>query len=466
MSDNFFSWQELTEICAGRWLLPPSSSRTGVNAVQDNSRELRPGALFVAIAGELTDGHRYLLQAVQAGAAALCVQRELTVEERSAAEAAGCACLRVADSLAVFQALARAHRLRFPALPVLGITGSCGKTSTKELCAAVLAQRWPGRVHKTIDNTNNHFGVPRNLLRISNETAAAVIEMGSNHPGEIATLAKMVVPQHGLICSIGAAHLEFFRDLRGVAEEKGDLLSLSAPDGVAFIPAEAEGSDILRAHAALRRVITFGTSPEADMRCEYLGQCAGGYGLALTWRENGERLEFTWPIGGEHQACNAAGAAAVGMIHGLSLAEVARGLQQCVLPDSRMAECDRAGIHWVNDAYNAGPDSMRASITWFAEISRQVSTRILILGDMLELGEHCEAAHRDLLRWVREKMPDVRVITVGPRMAAPATALGLEHYPDTATAKTALAGSFPKGSWVFLKASHGIGLDKFLPDGE
>jgi len=466
MSDLFFSWQDLARITEGTWLLPPSSLRTGVNAVQDNSRELRPGALFVAIAGELTDGHRYILPAVQAGAAALCVQRDLTAEERSAAEAAGCGCLRVADGLVAFQALARAHRLKFPALPVLGITGSCGKTSTKELCAAVLEQRWPGRVLKTIANTNNHFGVPRNLLRITRETAAAVIEMGSNHPGEIVTLAKMAMPQHGLICSIGAAHLEFFQDLRGVAEEKGDLLAMSALDGVAIIPVEAEGIDILRAHAAPRRIITFGAAAEADMRCEYLGQRKGGYGLALTRRDNGERVELTWHIGGEHQARNAAGAAAVGMIYGLSLAEIAKGLQQCVLPDDRMAECERQGIHWVNDAYNAGPDSMRASITWFAEISRQVTTRILLLGDMLELGDHCEAAHRDLLRWVREKMPDARVITVGPHMAAAAATLGLEHYPDTAMAKAALAGRFPKGSWVFLKASHGIHLEKFLPDGE
>jgi UDP-N-acetylmuramoyl-tripeptide--D-alanyl-D-alanine ligase len=464
MSDVFFSWQDLARICAGHWLLPPSAACAGVNGVEDNSRALYPGALFVAIAGEVTDGHRHLLAAIEAGATALCVQRELSAQEAAAATAAGCGCLRVADSLLAFQALARAHRLRFPDLALLGITGSCGKTSSKELCAAVLEQRWPGRILKTLGNTNNHFGVPRNLLRIERRTAAAVIEMGSNHPGEIATLAAMALPQHGLICSIGAAHLEFFHDLRGVAEEKGDLLSLCAADGVAIIPAEAVGGDVLRGHAAARRVLTFGTTAAADMRCDYLGQQQNGYGLALTWRDTGERIELSWSIGGEHQARNAAGAALVGKLYGLSLAEIARGLQQATLPDARMAEYERQGIHWVNDAYNASPDSMRASITWFAEISRDVDKRILILGDMRELGEHSAAAHHELLRWLRDRMPGARVITVGEQIAAAADAFALEHYPDSASAKAALSGHIPKGSWVFLKASNSIQLDDILPE--
>ena len=460
MAEVFFSWDDVKAAVGGTWLLPVSGA--GVSCILDDSRAVRPGALFVAIVGELADGHSYMTAAAQSGAAAVCVQRPPTADELAVLRGCGCGCVQVSDSLAAFQALALAHRRRFPALFLLGVTGSCGKTSTKEICASVLEKRWPGQVLKTLGNTNNHFGVPRNLLRLTASTQAAVIEMGSNHPGEIARLAALAEPVCGLICHIGAAHLEAFGDLRGVAEEKGDLLSGLTAAGTAVIPAGAEGVEVLRRHAGRRRVLTFGTEADADLRCEYLGQSGDGYGLVLTRREGGASVQVIWPLGGEHQARNAAAAVLVGLVAGLDLASAAAGLRHCELPGARMARRDVGGVHWVNDAYNANPDSLAASLAWFAEISRGAKARVLVLGDMLELGAASERAHREALRLARRMFPQDRIVTIGSRLAAAAAGMGLTSYPDSAAA-AGLSTEMTPGTWVFLKGSNILGLSRLMP---
>lgn len=460
MADIFFIWDDVRSAVAGEWLLPVAGE--GVSCVLDDSRSVRAGALFVAIVGELADGHHYLAAAAQGGAAAVCVQRPPSDEDLAILRGCGCGCVLVRDSLAAFQSLALAHRRRFPELFMLGVTGSCGKTSTKEICAAVLEQRWPGQVLKTLGNTNNHFGVPRNLLRLTSATQAAVIEIGSNHPGEITRLASLVEPVCGLVCHIGAAHLESFGDLRGVAEEKGDLLAGLTLAGIAIMPAGAEGLDVLRRHAGSRRVLTFGPEADADLRCQYLGQCGDGYGVVLTRRDTGESQQVVWPLGGEHQAKNAAAAVLVGLAAGLDLEAAAAGLRHCELPGARMARREIGGVHWVNDAYNANPDSLAASLAWFAEISREAQRRVLVLGDMLELGAASERAHREALRLVKRMFPHDRIVTIGPRLAREAAGMGMTSYPDVAAAG-GLAAEMPPGTWVFLKGSNSIGLAKLMP---
>jgi len=459
MADIFFSWDEVMSAVAGEWLLPGTGA--GVSCVLDDSRSVRAGALFVAIVGELADGHNYIAAAARAGAAAVCVQRQLSEEDLAVLRDCGCGCILVADGLIAFQELALAHRRRFPGLFMLGVTGSCGKTSTKEICAAVLEQRWPGQVLKTLGNTNNHFGVPRNLLRLTSATAAAVIEMGTNHPGEIARLTTLAEPNCGLVCHIGAAHLEAFGDLCGVAEEKGDLLAGLTANGTAIVPADAEGLEVLRRHAGQRRVLTFGPEADADLRCQYLGRCGDGYGVELTRRDTGESQRVVWPLGGEHQAKNAAAAVLVGLTVGLDLKTAAAGLRQSQLPGERMARRDIGGVHWVNDAYNANPDSLAASLAWFAEISREAQKRILVLGDMLELGASSERAHREALRLARRMFPNDRIITVGPRFAQAAAGMDITSYPDVAAA-SGLPADLKPGTWVYLKGSNSIGLAKLM----
>lgn len=452
----FFSWQELRDCCGGTWLTEPTSDG-GIYGVCDDSRTITPGALFVAIPGDLSDGHKYLATAVAKGAGALCVSREVTKEETG-----GCPCLLVPDSLKAMQELARAYRHRFPQLTVLGITGSCGKTSTKEMCYAVLSQRWPGAVLKTEGNTNNHFGVPRNLLRLTADCQAAVIEMGSNHPGEIASLVRLVEPGIALVCNIGAAHLEAFHDLRGVAREKSAILAGCAPDGVAIYPHEAAGKDILQAAAGSRRTLTFGLSPDADVSCAYLGPREGAFALRLTWRATGECRELLWNLGGAHQALNAAAAAAVGYACGLSPEEIVRGLQTVELPGARMKLQEAYGCHWANDAYNSNPSSCSASLDWFAEILPPQSRALVILGDMLELGEASESAHREILDHARQVLPGAEIVTVGPHFLGSSAERGIVNYPNVQIAKEEILPNLQPGEWILLKGSNSIGLAKFI----
>ena len=465
MARFFFTWSDLQEITGGAWLFAPSAdfSEKGVSTVFDDSRAVIPGSLFVATVGELSDGHQFLTQALDAGAVAFCLERAPEEELLKRMCLAGIPCLQVKNGLAAFQHLAQAQRRKLPALLELAITGSCGKTSTKELCAAVLEQRWPGRVLKTLGNTNNHYGLPRNLFRLSEETAVAVLEMGSNHPGEIAQLVALAPPQVGLVCNIGQAHLEFFHDLRGVAQEKGDLLAGTDPTGWAIFPQEADGVDILRVKAGKRRCLTFGVSKDADIQSEYLGLKDGLFHVRLKWRQSGVSQLLSWQLGGAHQALNAAAAAAAGTAFGLTPEEIIRGLQNCVLPGKRMEVKEIDGIVWCNDAYNANPDSASAALRWFAELSAHAPKQVLILGDMRELGTAGPQAHLQLLQSARKDFPNARIITVGSQIAPAAKSLNLEHFLDTDTAKNTLQGDFVPGTWILLKASNSVQLFRF-PD--
>jgi len=457
-----FSWRELVNITGGQWLVKPCCAEGGIVGVCDDSRRITPGMLFVAIPGELVDGHVYVTKAVAGGAGAVMVSRSPAADEL---EKITVPCLLVEDSLKAFQELSRAHRRRFPELPLLGITGSCGKTSTKEMCAAVLAQHFGSQIVKTEGNTNNHFGVPRNLFRISPETKMAVIEMGSNHPGEIAGLARLAEPNVSLVCNIGHAHLEFFHDLYGVATEKSNILSHCADNGVAIFPEEAVGREILAKAAGTRRILTFGSSDKADIQSRYLGYCGNGeFALELRWKSTGEVRRLQWKLGGLHQAMNAAAAAAAGTAFGLTPDEIVAGLINTVLPGKRMELVEKGGITWANDAYNANPDSTAAALGWFAEVCPKGAGQVLVLGEMRELGENSAAAHEEILSKALEQFPSAHIFTVGTMFAASAGKFNQANFPDVEALRPVLFTSLKKGDWVLLKGSNGVGLFSLLTE--
>ena len=460
------SFNELAQVTGGNWLVPPEVSKLqGIDNWSDDSRKLSPGMLFLAIKGELTDGHKYLANAVKAGASAVLVEECPSNELLSELREHGVPCLQCASSLTAYQRLALWHRKQFPAVKVLAITGSCGKTSTKEMCAAILEQHWPGGVLKTIGSTNNHFGVPRNLLRINDETHVAVIEMGTNHPGEIANLVSLAPPDVGVVCNIGHAHLEFFHDLEGVACEKGDLLAGTLPDGVVVYPIEAVGVEILRKKSGERRQIPFGASDEAGVSYEYLGYQNGQFHLRLKWRASGESREVAWNLGGVHMAANAACAAAATTALGCTPDEVAQGLAVCQLPGQRLEITEVADVHWVNDAFNANPDSMKAALDWFAEVVPEDAPSVVVLGDMLELGPSSAASHAEVLRQARTKCPRAQIWTVGPLMktAASEVDVAIHSVAEAEEMRTHLPALAIPGAWILLKSSHGIGLAKLAP---
>ncbi len=459
-----FTWNELTQLTGGHWRREPRTP-DGVAGVQDDSRRVAGGELFVAIRGELADGHRFAAKAVRSGAAAICLAQEPDADTLAALAETGAGCLLVPDTLVAFQELARAHRRRLRRLLVVAITGSCGKTSTKEMIAAVLEAKWPGHVHKTAGNYNNHFGVPRTLLELDESHRAAVIEIGSNHPGEIAALTRLAEPEIGVVSNIGSAHLEFFRDLAGVAAEKGDLLAGTAATGICILPAEAAHDDLLRRKAEPRRVLAFGTGENAQVRARYQGLVGDEYQVELERDKPRRQAVLRWRIGGAHQALNAAAATAVGCAVGLDLPACAAALARCELPGMRMKVLEIDGVRWVNDAYNANPTSMRAGLEWFQDLlaTQPDAPHVLVLGDMLELGPEGAAVHRDLLAWVRERFPRARILAVGPLMGEAARACGLAAAPDAAQAADLLRDWLRPGTLVFLKGSRGLALEGCLP---
>ncbi len=456
--------QNLPEIARGKWLYDGhAGEEIAICGVFDDSRCVTAGSLFVAIAGEITDGHRFIESAVQRGAVAVIVQEAPGAAQLAKMREMHCSCLQVADSLAAYQRIAAWHRRQFPQLCVVAITGSCGKTSTKEMIAAIAEKHFPGGVLKTIGSTNNHFGVPRNLLRIDGTTRVAIIELGTNHPGEIANLAQMVQPDIGVVSNIGRAHLEFFHDLHGVAEEKSELLAHTNADGIVIYSHDAASAEVLERKAGTRKCITFGSTSQNDITYRYLGAADDAFAVELHWAD-GVTLPFQWRIGGEHMAANAACAAAVATALGCTREEIIDGLSQCVLPGERLEKRVIDGAVWINDAFNANPDSMRAAIDYFAQNAPADAQQFLVLGDMLELGGCAAQSHREILDYARQKCPVAQIWTLGALMAQAAEDnAAVRVFTEKDALRTALQSQVRAGSWVLLKSSHSIGLANLIP---
>jgi UDP-N-acetylmuramoyl-tripeptide--D-alanyl-D-alanine ligase len=462
-SSASFTSVELAEASGGEW----RGGRLPAQALTlcTDSREPASGSIFIAFRGEKFDAHDFLDAAVAHGAAALCVERRRAADLPLPAHLP---VLVVEDTLAAYQRLARLHRRRFPALRIAAVTGSVGKTSVKEMLSAICRAACGGDgdgVLSTIGNTNNYFGVPQNLLRLTARHRYAVLEIGTNHHGEIAPLSRIVEPQVALINSIAPCHLEFLGSLAGVAEEKAHIFDGLAPDGVAVIPLDAPEAAILEAKAAKFKVLRFGAEAGADVRAEYRRGTLDGSEFMLDFGSGGP-FTVEWPLTGEHQARNAAAAAAAALALGIAPEVIAAGLRETKLPGMRMARSRIGSVTYVNDAYNANPESMAASLRMLAGMGSQ-DQLVLVLGDMLELGEFEADGHRDTLLLARERLPAAAIIAVGPRFraAAAAAALPVEVCADAAAAGEALKKYRQPGRVVFLKGSRAMALEKALPEG-
>jgi len=364
-----------------------------VQGVSTDTRAIPAGSAFVALRGERFDGHDFLGDALRAGAACALVAGD---RAGVAAEGApGLPLLAVPDTLAALGAVARLHRLRFP-IPVVGVTGSNGKTTTREMIAAILATRGP--VLKTEGNLNNEVGVPLTLLRLAPAHAAAVIEMGMNHRGEIGRLTAIAEPRVGVVTNAFPAHLEGLGTVDGVADAKGELYKGLPADGI--VVANADDPRMLhRARKSGRRVLTFsgGKDREADVVVlDVLSQDPDGmrFLLGLGTKE----VEVRLPLVGEHNAVNAAAAAAAALPLGCTDREIVRGLGE-VRPVGRRLRIERlpSGVLLVDDCYNANPASMKAALLTLRQLAGQ-GRALAALGDMLELGPTEGDLHRELGR--------------------------------------------------------------------
>ncbi|MCD8515850.1 MAG: bifunctional UDP-N-acetylmuramoyl-L-alanyl-D-glutamate--2,6-diaminopimelate ligase MurE/UDP-N-acetylmuramoyl-tripeptide--D-alanyl-D-alanine ligase MurF [Burkholderiaceae bacterium] len=363
--------------------------------VQTDSRQLAGGALFVALRGERFDGHDYLDSVHAAGAVAALVER--------VDESVDLPQIVLGDTLKALQTMAVAWRRRFD-LPVIGITGSNGKTTTKEMTAAV-CRAWVGvdQALSTTGNLNNEIGVPLTIMRLREHHRVAVIEMGMNHPGEIAQLAKIAQPTIGLVLNAQREHQEFMQTVQAVAQENGQALCALPADGVAVYPAGDIYSELWAGLAKhVQTHLTFGQSDQAAMMIQDCRLDALGSQFVLRYRQ--EAVDVKLPVAGLHNVFNAAAAAACAVAAGVPLQRAADALQDFVAVKGRLLVHRLPdGLTLVDDTYNANPDSVRAAIDVLTTLS---APRALVLGDMGEVGDNGPQMHTEVGRYARDKSID------------------------------------------------------------
>jgi len=431
------------------------SAATLTSRVGTDSRQTQAGDLFVALAGEKFDGHDYVEEAAARGAAAVLVERK-----KAPPESLRCAVIAVENTRLALGRLAARYREEF-VLPVMAVGGSNGKTTTKELLAAVLRQQF-----KTLPSEasfNNEIGVPLTLLKLDRTHQAAVLEVGTNHPGELAPLVRMVRPQSALITSIGREHLQFFGDLNGVAEEQGCLAELLPAGGRLFVNGQSPGLEkILRRTRA--KVVRAGFDSGNEWRAVQVKPDGSGSTFRVQTADASFSGEYRVNLVGRHQVVNALLAAAAGAELGLAREAIQRGLAECQPPRMRMQVWAANGVQVLDDAYNANADSMLAALETLKDFPC-TGRRVAVLGDMAELGSHTAEAHAEVGRQAAAAKVD-QLFAVGKMagvMGAAARAAGLMRVielGEVVTVGRALKSFVGPGDVVLIKASRASRLER------
>ncbi len=432
--------------------------------VVTDSSKVKAGSVFVALKGERLDGHRFVAEAVRRGARCVIVHR------RPAPSVKNAAMIQVADTLKALGDLAHYRRQKF-APKVVAITGSNGKTTTKEMLAAILeesfrnGQALRGKVLKTEGNFNNLVGLPLTLLRLKPEHRVAVVELGTNHPGEIQLLARIAEPDLGIITSVAPAHLEGLRNLAGVAREKGALYRNVRADGA--IAVNLDDLWVRRAGENFKgRKITYGT--RGHVRAESW-QSLGFKGTRFILRVGRARCEVRLNYPGQHNVTNAVGAAALAHGLGVSLTAIRRGLGRARPFAMRMQIESWRGVGIINDAYNANPASIEAAVKTLADINGR-GERIAVLGDMFELGRQSRQQHLKLGKQIARYHPSALYLlgaetTQHVRKGALLGGMASENIftgKDHSDVARQLRRRVRKGDWVLLKGSRGMAMEKIL----
>jgi len=432
-----------------------ASAMFEAGGVAFDSRELGPGDLFVALKGEATDGHRFLDQAFAQGAAGAIVSNACTHPN-----------IHVADTTAALNALGVASRQRTTA-KIAGVTGSVGKTGTKEALSAALARGKRGNVHKSVKSYNNHTGVPLSLARMPADSAFGVFEMGMNHAGELAALTQLVRPHVAMITAIAPAHIEFFGSEEAIADAKGEVFQGLEPGGTAVIPFDSPHRDRLIGHARpyAANILTFGRGEGADVRTLDEVSVADGTMLSVSLPE--AELSFTLSQPGDHWVSNAlavlAAVKALGgdlAAAGLALADFGglpgRGAQH------RIPVGDGEAL-LIDESYNANPTSMAATLAVLGKASAK--RRIAVLGAMRELGAASDALHAALADPIAAAGVDLALLVgegIEPLAKALEGRVNFAHCPSADLAREALENIIASGDAILIKGSNAIGLGQIV----
>ncbi len=420
-----------------------SGADATVTTVCTDSRKLEPGDLFLALRGDRFDGHAYVSQALEKGAAGVVIDRQGQAPE-------GLAVIRVSDTLQALQRVAAEYRATLP-LKAVVITGSNGKTSTKDFTAAVLGAKH--RVVRTEGNFNNHIGLPLTLLRASAQDAAGVFEIGMNHPGEIAPLAAMARPHIAIITNVGVAHIEFMGTRDAIAQEKGALAEAVRADGYVVLNAEDEYTDSISSRTR-GAVITTGIG-RGDLEASDLRHDADGTTFII--HAGHETAEARLNVAGAHMIQNALFAVAAGRLLGVPLADCAAALAGVALTKGRLEARTVRGIRFLDDSYNANPDSVRAALRTLAALPC-AGRRIALLGRMGELGAQSEAGHRQVGEDAERERIDIVVAVDAPGIGAAHQAAG------NAEAAELLRDLAQPGDVVLVKGSRSARMEQIIEE--
>jgi UDP-N-acetylmuramoyl-tripeptide--D-alanyl-D-alanine ligase len=453
MTHPLYTIADLLAATGGSTTLDPSTS---INSISIDSRELGPDALFVAIKGDRFDGHDFVDKALENGAVAALVSR-----------GEGEARIVVPDALAGLSDLARAARARSRAI-VVGVTGSVGKTTTKEAIRMVFEAA--GATHASIKSFNNHWGVPLMLARFPEDAQFGVFEMGMSGPDEIRPLAQLVRPHVAVITTIAPAHLEAFGSLDGIARAKAEIFAGLEPDGTAVLNADHAQLAVLleEANAAgVTNIVTYGEARGADWRIIEV-ETAADRSFA-TIEHAGERHALVLSVPGRHMVANATAALAVAHLAGVEPAVALRALAgfgaQPGRGERRLLGPSERPLLLIDESYNANTASMMAALDVFAAQAAPDGRKILILGDMLELGPQSASLHASLMPAVTASGAE-RVYLVGPAMAALAGALGpgrvAAHTQTAAEMGDIVLNDLAYGDALMVKGSNGVGLAEIV----
>ena len=426
-----------------------------VTSVNTDSRKIAAGEVFVALVGDKFDAHDFIPQVSAAGAAAVIVSRvDASWRDLS------CAIIEVTDTLRALQRLAHGYRLLHDPI-VVAITGSNGKTSTKDFTRTVLSKKF--KVCATVGNLNNHIGVPLSILRLGNDDDCCLLEMGMNHHGEIKVLTDIAEPDAGIITNIGVAHIEHLGSREGIAQEKGTLAEAVPAGGWVVLNANDDFTTSI-ASRTKATVVTAGVG-RGEVSATDLKREADGTTFTLDF--GGEKVATYLPIPGEHMVGNAALAAATGWKLGISPRDIGDAIREVKLTGGRLETKHVGGVTFLDDSYNANPDSMRAGLRTLVALNGS-GRRIAVLGRMGELGVHATTEHQSLGTFASE-LNLAALFTVGNEADLITTSasthnssLITHHFPTHADCAAHLRSFLREGDTVLLKGSRSAGMEKVL----
>lgn len=440
-----FTLGEIAESCGGKFVGNESDKNIEITSVERDSRQIKDGSLFLAIRGERVDGHDYIEKCFASGAVcAVCEKPHVNASKPY---------ILVDSTLEAVKKIAKAYRQKFD-IPVVGVSGSVGKTSTKEMLYAVLSQKY--KTHKTQGNLNNELGVPLTLLSMPEDTQAAVIEMGISDFGEMTRLSEMVQPTICVLTIIGCCHLENLGDRDGVLKAKTEMFK-NAADNAEYILNGDDDKLYSVTEVNGKTPIYFGFASDNDYYAEDIENNGEG-GISCTLCFDDTRLNVTIPAIGSYMVSNALAAVAAGRLLGLSEEQLINGVQSYKTVGSRANVINTGKIRIIDDCYNANPTSVKASLDTLVNFSGR---KVAILGDMKELGADELKLHLETGKYAKDKGVDL-VIAAGPLAKELAKGADGEWFESVEQVKSAIPALINEGDTVLVKASHSMHFEEIV----